>query len=138
MEKQQTFDLHLDDTAKFFTANREKINRVVNNLLINAIKFSNDNKQITVTTSVKNKKVQIAVKDDGIGIPDKLKDKVFEKFTKAKRKGTMGEPTFGLGLSICKEIVEYYHGFIWFESIENEGTTFYLEFPAADLPLQSL
>jgi signal transduction histidine kinase len=132
LEKKQTFNLQLNGKAKFFTANREKINRVINNLLINAIKFSNDNKQITVTTSAKDKRVQIAVKDNGIGIPERLKDKVFERFTKAKRKGTMGEPTFGLGLSICKEITEYYNGSIWFESKENEGTTFYLEFPEAD------
>ena len=134
-EKKQTFNLQLNDKEKFFIANREKINRVINNLLINAIKFSNDNKQITVTTSVKDKKVQIAVQDYGIGIPERLKDKVFERFTKAKRKGTMGEPTFGLGLSICKEITEYYNGSIWFESKENEGTTFYLEFPRVDPPV---
>jgi signal transduction histidine kinase len=133
-EKQQTFNLQLNGGAKFVTANREKINRVINNLLINAIKFSQDNKQITVITSATNKKMRIAVQDNGIGIPDRLKDKVFEKFTKAKRKGTLGEPTFGLGLSICKEITEYYNGAIWFESKENEGTTFYLEFPAVDLP----
>jgi signal transduction histidine kinase len=133
LEKKQTFNLLLNnDNGKFFTANREKINRVINNLLINAIKFSNDNRQITVITSGKDKRVQIAVKDDGIGIPERLKDKVFERFTKAKRKGTMGEPTFGLGLSICKEITEYYNGSIWFESKENEGTTFYLEFPRVD------
>jgi signal transduction histidine kinase len=133
LEKKQTFNLQLNnDNAKFFTANREKINRVINNLLINAIKFSSDNKQITVITSGKDKRVQIAVKDNGIGIPERLKDKVFERFTKAKRKGTMGEPTFGLGLSICKEITEYYHGSIWFDSKENEGTTFYLEFPRVD------
>ena len=134
-EKKQTFNLQLNGKEKFFIANREKINRVINNLLINAIKFSNDNKQITVTTSAENKRVQIAVKDNGIGIPDRLKDKVFERFTKAKRKGTMGEPTFGLGLSICKEITEYYNGSIWFESKENEGTTFYLEFPRVDPPV---
>jgi signal transduction histidine kinase len=131
-EKKQTFNLQVNGGEKLFTANREKINRVINNLLINAIKFSHDDKQITVITSVKDKKVQIAVQDYGIGIPDRLKDKVFERFTKAKRKGTMGEPTFGLGLSICKEITEYYKGSIWFESKENEGTTFYLEFPRVD------
>jgi signal transduction histidine kinase len=133
-EKNQNFNLQLTGDAKFFTANREKINRVINNLLTNAIKFSHDSKQITITSLSKDKKVQLTVQDNGIGIPDRLKDKVFEKFTKAKRKGTKGEPTFGLGLSICKEIIECYNGSIWFESKENEGTTFYLEFPAVDLP----
>ncbi len=128
-EKKQTFDLQLNGKAIFFTANREKISRIIGNLLVNAIKFSKDNRRITVTTSAKDQRVRIAIKDNGIGIPDNLKDKVFERFTKAKRKGTMGEPTFGLGLSICKEITEYYNGSIWFESQENEGTTFYLEFP---------
>ncbi len=132
-EKNQTFNIQFNGEAKFFTANREKINRVINNLLTNAIKFSHNSEQITVSSLVKDKKIQIAVQDNGIGIPDNLKDRIFEKFTKAKRKGTMGEPTFGLGLSICKEIVECYNGSIWFESKENKGTTFYLEFPAVEL-----
>jgi two-component system sensor histidine kinase VicK len=50
-------------------------------------------------------------------------------FTDAKRAGTIGEKSFGLGLSICKQIIEKHHGKIWFESKGSKGTTFYVRLP---------
>ena len=57
---------------------------------------------------------------------------VFDRFTAARRKGTSGERSYGLGLSICKEIVEEHGGTINFESKEGAGTTFYVALPLAD------
>ena len=68
--------------------------------------------------------MEISVKDSGIGIPEKFKSKVFNTFTDARRPGTAGEKSFGLGLSICKQIIELHDGKIWFES-NDKGTTFH-------------
>ncbi|HEX8278517.1 MAG TPA: ATP-binding protein, partial [Segetibacter sp.] len=66
------------------------------------------------------------IEDSGIGIPDSLKSKVFDMFTEAKRPGTAGEKPYGLGLSICRQIVEAHGGSICFESEEGKGTTFFV------------
>jgi signal transduction histidine kinase len=69
------------------------------------------------------------VKDKGIGIPDNLKDKVFEMHTEAGRTGTSGEKSFGLGLSISRKIVEIHKGKLWFESEPGKETIFYIVLP---------
>ena len=71
----------------------------------------------------------LQVIDKGIGIPESMQASIFNKFTKAKRKGTEGEQTTGLGLFIAKRIVNMHDGKIWFESIENSGTTFFVRLP---------
>jgi len=73
--------------------------------------------------------IQIKIKDDGIGIPDNLKEKLFDLFTPSKRQGTVGELSFGLGLHTSRQIIESQNGKIWFESKEHEGSAFYLSFP---------
>ncbi|GAA4102315.1 hypothetical protein GCM10022392_29100 [Mucilaginibacter panaciglaebae] len=110
---------------------REKIWRVINNLISNAVKFSPTGAAIFVKVTKETGQVVISVLDNGIGIPDKLKDQVFNMFTKAQRPGTSGEKSFGLGLSICKQIIEKSHGKIWFES-SNQGSVFYISLPLPD------
>jgi len=110
---------------------REKIWRVISNLISNAIKFSAKNALILVTLTDDGSQVTIAVKDNGIGIPEEMKSKVFNMFTDAKRPGTAGEKSFGLGLSICQQIIENHGGKIWFESDVKTGTTFYVSLPRA-------
>lgn len=109
--------------------NREMIWRVIANLITNAIKFSPVDETILVKSAVQANHILISITDYGIGIPDDIKDKVFNMFTDAKRSGTIGEKSFGLGLSICKQIIEKHHGRIWFESTEKKGTTFYIRLP---------
>ncbi|MHB1278009.1 MAG: sensor histidine kinase [Bacteroidia bacterium] len=107
---------------------REKIWRVFINILSNAIKFSPNNKSIEVYLEGNAKRALVSVTDHGIGIPDDLKDKVFDMLTEAKRNGTAGEKAHGLGMAISKQIMEAHGGKIWLESEEGKGTTFYLEF----------
>jgi signal transduction histidine kinase len=109
--------------------NAERIARVINNLVTNSIKFSQLHATIDITIQKENDGVLINVRDHGIGIPANLKDKIFDIFTEAKRLGTTGEEPFGLGLSISKQIIEMHKGRIWFDSKENEGTTFYVFLP---------
>jgi signal transduction histidine kinase len=108
---------------------REKIWRVISNLISNALKFSPYGASIFVKVEKEERQIIVSVKDNGIGIPDKLKDQVFNMFTAAQRPGTAGEKSFGLGLSICKQIMEKSHGKIWFSSDGEHSTTFYIGLP---------
>lgn len=110
-------------------ADSDKIQRVVNNLVVNAMKFSPENSNILIETAREQAGVTIIVKDSGIGIPDELKDNIFDPFTMSKRDGTQGEKPFGLGLYITKQIVEAHDGKIWFKNADGGGTEFYVELP---------
>ncbi|HEY9197075.1 MAG TPA: HAMP domain-containing sensor histidine kinase [Mucilaginibacter sp.] len=128
-EKKQEIRLELPANPVELMISREKIWRVISNLISNAIKFSPVGSTILVKAENMANEIQIAVQDNGIGIPDKLKKQVFNMFTDAKRPGTEGEKSFGLGLSICQQIVEKHNGRIWFESDVEKGTTFYFSLP---------
>lgn len=122
--------LHLQAMPATLLVSREKMWRVISNLIANAIKFSPAGTDITIRLEMQPDQALIAVEDRGIGIPDNLKDKIFDMFSEAKRKGTAGEQPFGLGLAISKQIVEAHGGRIWFESREGGGTTFFVKLPA--------
>jgi two-component system sensor histidine kinase VicK len=127
-EKDQKISLELLSEPKELYISREKIWRVISNLISNATKFSPFGATINVRiTEEGHDEVKIAVNDHGIGIPDHLKNEVFNMFTDAKRPGTAGEKSFGLGLSICKQIIEKHNGKIWFESNREHGTTFFIK-----------
>ncbi|MGA0560286.1 tetratricopeptide repeat-containing sensor histidine kinase [Larkinella sp. VNQ87] len=125
--KQQTIDLKANAIPVWM--DRQKMWRVIGNLLTNAIKFSPAGSTIFVRAQKQDQTVRISIQDHGIGIPKQLKDKVFDLFTEAGREGTSGEKTFGLGLAISRQIVEAHEGKLWFESKENQGTTFFIELP---------
>ena len=132
-EKDQKIITELLDAPEMLLLSRERIWRVISNLISNAIKFSPNGASIRVKLISNDKEVKISVSDNGIGIPDNIKNDVFNIFTNAKRPGTAGEKSFGLGLSICQQIIENHGGKIWFESENNKGTTFFvtLNKPAA-------
>lgn len=112
--------LHLD---------HNKFMQVMNNLLSNSIKFTPDGGRIEVALQDQGPEVLITVRDTGIGIPAAVQERLFERFTPARRPGLRGEKTSGLGMSIIKTIVELHNGRIWFESQENQGTTFFISLP---------
>jgi len=126
-EKNQMITLHTEEIV--IPINREKIWRVISNIVVNAMKFSPEGSVINVALVDKQDTVQISVADHGIGIPENLRNRVFSMFTDAKRQGTSGEQSFGLGLAISRQIVEAHEGKIWFESNAGDGTTFYVELP---------
>jgi signal transduction histidine kinase len=126
-EKQQKIDYRFEQVV--VPVDREKIWRVFSNLLSNAIKFSPVGSTVWVSLTIQTGTVLLTVKDDGIGIPDHLKDQIFLPFNTAKRSGTAGEQSFGIGLSICKEIVEAHGGAIWYEPVKGSGTMFFVELP---------
>lgn len=97
---------------------------VIRNLISNSIKFSEAGDEIVVDAKVKDDSVLFEVRDTGVGIPDKMQDKIFSDGMHS-RKGTRQEKGSGLGLNLCKESVEKQGGRIYFESTEGKGTTFY-------------
>ena len=103
--------------------------QVLTNLISNALKFTPDMGNISITLTDQDKDILITVRDTGVGIPKDLQPYLFEKFTRAGRPGIKGEPSIGLGMSITKTIIDWHNGQIWFESEENKGTTFYIKIP---------
>jgi signal transduction histidine kinase len=101
----------------------EKLARVAENLLDNAIKFSPRGSDIEVGMSTTRKYVVISFTDKGIGIPAEMLSELFDMLTPAKRPGTEGEKSYGLGLAICKQLVEAHGGTIGASSVAGAGTT---------------
>ncbi|SIR40386.1 PAS domain-containing sensor histidine kinase [Pontibacter lucknowensis] len=113
----------------FAAIDRDKFRWVLENLLSNAVKFSQENGQISLTLKEVGGKKMLQVQDNGIGIPAELLATVFQKFTKARRQGTNGEPTTGLGLYIVKQIIDEHKGRVWIESQVDAGTSVFIELP---------
>jgi light-regulated signal transduction histidine kinase (bacteriophytochrome) len=111
-------------------ADEKQIVQVFQNLISNALKFcDHSNPEISISANKNMGMVTIAIKDNGIGIDTKFKDKIFDMF---KRLHAVGKyPGTGMGLSICKKIVERHKGRIWAESEPGHGSTFYFTLKAA-------
>jgi PAS domain S-box-containing protein len=110
---------------------RDKIDQVLNNLVSNALKFSASGTAVTVQTSRVNGSVVVSVRDQGQGIPATDLDKLFKPFGKTSVRGTAGEKSTGLGLAICRKIVEGHGGRIWAESEVGKGSVFSFSLPVA-------
>lgn len=106
-----------------------KIKQVFQNLLINAIEYSPKGKSVILGFEDKKKEVVFSVKDSGPGIPADQQKRVFDKFFRASNVLMTEDAGTGLGLYISKSIAEFHGGKIWFDSEENEGTTFYFSLP---------
>lgn len=100
------------------------IDTVLRNLLTNAIKFTDQQGEIKITMQVINQKVEVSITDNGIGIPDKIKEKLFKITGKVIQKGTENETGNGLGLLLCSEFIKKHQGEIWAESEFRKGSTF--------------
>jgi signal transduction histidine kinase len=128
-QKEQTILLHVE--AMTIPIDQEKIWRVIINLVDNAIKFSPPGSAIEITSFRQANKAIITVTDKGIGIPEPLISRLFTVDNQAKRKGTAGENSFGLGLVIVRQIIQAHGGKISVQSREKEGTAFRIELPLA-------
>jgi signal transduction histidine kinase/CheY-like chemotaxis protein/ligand-binding sensor domain-containing protein len=117
------------------TGDQDRLIQVVINLISNAVKFT-DSGTVTCAARMRDGQLVVSVIDSGIGIAPADQPKVFEKFKQVgdtltdKPKGT------GLGLPICKEIVEYHGGHIWVESEPGKGSTFAFTLPVSGNPAQ--
>ena len=106
-------------------ADPDKLNQVLVNLVENAIKYSPDGGSVNVVVQPSAGHVRFSVRDHGVGIPPGERERIFEKFHRLERGGGGS----GLGLYICRELVERMHGEIWVRSVEGQGSTFAFELP---------
>ncbi len=109
-----------------FPFDYEKIEQVITNLLTNAIKFSPSGKKVLVLVEDLEKEVRVRVEDFGPGIPERDWPRVFEKFYQGAKEAREG---IGLGLAICKGIVEAHGGRIWIEKPTHQGIIFAFSLP---------
>jgi len=105
-----------------------KIRQVLVNLLANAFKFSPPDKAISMTLDKQENNILVAVRDQGIGIPEDELKMVFDKFTQSSKTRTEAGGT-GLGLSICSQIISDHQGKIWANNNKEGGATFYFTLP---------
>jgi signal transduction histidine kinase len=135
-EKKLFVKLDLEEGATLCVEEVFFVNSVLNNLLSNAIKFSKPGANIDIGCYSENRKTYFSVKDNGIGIPSELVDKIFDATEKTSRPGTSGEKGTGFGMPLVKQIVEAFSGEILVESRVSEddgnsGTKFTLVFNQA-------
>lgn len=140
-EKQLQLVIHNTDINTEIECDGFRIGQLIRNLLSNAIKFTPDGKTITIAceesqiksdsrhSDYQTSAMTVTIADEGIGIPEDQISEVFDKF-KQSRKTRKGEGT-GLGLPICREIVNAHGGRIWVESIEEHGSRFHFTIPYA-------
>jgi signal transduction histidine kinase len=121
----------VDQPLRRVAADRDHTQRVLANLIENAVKYSPDGGTVTVGATTSGDSVRFTVRDEGIGIPAGERERVFEKFTRLDPQMTRGIGGTGLGLYICKQLVENMRGRIWVEAAPGRGSVFAFELPAA-------
>jgi two-component system, OmpR family, phosphate regulon sensor histidine kinase PhoR len=123
------FILQKDDELPNVNADSEAVSEAVINLVDNAVKYSNDQKEILIITGVDKNFAFIEVKDKGVGIPAELQTKIFDKFYRVSEGLVHNTKGTGLGLTLVKHIMEAHKGDIKVKSKPGEGSSFILLFP---------
>jgi len=119
---------HYSSDSLLIIGDNIHMHQVVENLVSNALKFTESGKKIFLDLEDSIETVRIKIKDQGPGLTEADKTKIFKKFQKLSAKPTADEESSGLGLSIVKRYVEEMNGKIWYESVLHVGTTFIVEF----------
>lgn len=121
------FDTEVEE--EIIACDPDKIERIILNLLSNAIKYTKENGKIYVNIGKDNNNIYISVTDNGIGIPKKKLDTIFERYAQVDNKLTRRFNGSGIGLSLVKSLVKMHQGDIYVESKINEGSKFTIRLP---------
>ena len=124
-------EINIDDDTIVY-GDKSRVRQVMQNLIDNAIKYSKGTGMLHISGKVNGKFVNIALKDNGQGIPKVEQSKIFNRFYRASNVKNNSSSGSGLGLYIVRSIVEQLHGSISFESEENAGTTFFVSLPTSE------
>ena len=119
----------IPETIALVEADPMRIEQVVTNLISNAVKFTPEGGSITVAARDEGAMIRVSVRDTGIGISEDHQANIFERFYQVDGSATRSYRGAGLGLTICKYIVEYHYGQIAVDSVEGQGSTFHFTLP---------
>lgn len=127
--------LNLDDNqlpqTVMVLAHQQRLQQVLSNLISNAVKFSAAGSMVQISAECEDRMALIKVRDQGPGIAEEFRPRIFEKFAQADGSDSRQRGGTGLGLSICKELMTRMHGSIGFDSVAGQGSTFYIRLPLA-------
>jgi signal transduction histidine kinase len=115
-------------------ADADRLRQVLINLIENAVKYSPNGGRVEVEIKPLASSVRVAIRDEGIGIPQTEQQRVFGKFYRVDPHLSRGVGGTGLGLYICRELVRRMQGRVWLDSREGEGSTFFVDLPLARAP----
>jgi len=141
-EKEQTLTLDIQSSLPFVWGDRERLIQILTNLVSNAHKYTSEGGGIQLKAEHIHEVdesagtfevVHVSVMDSGFGISEEDQRQIFQQFFRSEDSDVRQENGTGLGLSITKNLVEMQDGRIWFQSVENEGTTFHFTIPTAEL-----
>lgn len=119
----------LDESVKVIKFDAIRLKQVMNNLISNAIKFTESGGYVRIVTNKKEKEIEIAVIDNGKGLSEEMKKKLFEKFSQGRTSLVSNEPGTGLGLVVAKGVIEAHGGRIWVEDNMPRGAKFIFTLP---------
>ena len=128
-QKQIHVDLQIEGELPKLSLDEGKIEQVLNNLISNAVKFSRPGAVVEVRAEAHDGGVLTSVRDQGPGIPETERDKLFQPYGRTSVRSTASEPSTGLGLAIARKIVEGHGGRIWMESQVGVGSVFLFTLP---------
>lgn len=126
------FTRHIPDAPLFTDISVDKMGQVLDNVLSNAIKYQHGEPKrvdIHLKQNTLYNRMTIRIKDYGLGIPNNKVDRIFDRFYRVDKGRARKMGGTGLGLAISKEIIEAHNGKIWANSVENEGTTIFINLP---------
>jgi PAS domain S-box-containing protein len=131
LAEKKEIKLKVESSAGTFDLDQDRMLQVLVNLLSNAIKFSPEGETVTISAKHSPQSLRIAVADNGRGVPASHRETIFERFRQVEAADGRRKSGTGLGLPICKQIVEQHGGEIGVDSEDGLGSSFWLEIPAA-------
>jgi signal transduction histidine kinase len=129
IEHRQTIAIHKSKGPVWATIDREKMRMVIENLVSNALKYSPDKAEVTISIEQDGDSVVVKVRDQGFGIAEDDRDQLFKKFSRLPNPNSVTAQGSGLGLYLVKMLVELHAGTIDVESAPGKGTTFIIRLP---------
>lgn len=132
--KSMQFDIQLPDELPAVNGDPERIRQVLINLLGNAFHYTLENGRVNLRIQVIGDEIQVDISDNGVGIPQKEQERIFDRFYRGDNHMVIATAGTGLGLSIVSKLIGMHHGRIWVQSsgIEGEGSTFSFTLPIFD------